>query len=159
MFSSTVRLRKTDGSYEAYTDYGRQKTGVDAVEWAKRVIELGAGELAINSIDKEGTGHGFDLELVRRISAFSTIPVIACGGAGKIDDIREVIDDALADAVCLASILHYEAVKHFNYRKNDFLAEGNVEFLFKSENAFGATAVRIRDIKKALGEARTACRT
>jgi cyclase len=99
--------RMDDGSWEAYTDNGRERTGVDAIGWAKKVIDLGAGELLITSVDMEGTERGFDLELIAKITSFSPIPVIACGGAGSLGDIVKVIEEANVDAVALASILHY----------------------------------------------------
>src|SRR5205823_1431104 len=73
---SIEAIRKGNGRYEAYTDTGRQKTGVDAYEWAVRAAELGAGEIIITSIDREGTGKGFDLELTRRIAESVSIPVV-----------------------------------------------------------------------------------
>lgn len=88
---SIEAIRKAEGTYEAYVDYGRQSTGVDAIEWAKRVVELGAGELLVTSIDREGMGNGFDLELIRRIAEAVPIPVIASGGAGKVEDIYDVV--------------------------------------------------------------------
>ena len=72
-----------DGSYEAYTDYGRVRTGIEVFGWAKKVEELGCGEILLTSIDAEGTGRGYDLELVRQVSTSVSIPVIASGGAGR----------------------------------------------------------------------------
>ena len=80
---SIEAIRKPDGTYEAYTDYGRQRTGVDVFEWVLRATELGAGELVVTSIDREGTGKGYDVELTRRIAQAVPIPVIAHGGAGE----------------------------------------------------------------------------
>jgi cyclase len=132
--SSTVivsieAIRKDNGTYEAYADYGRQSTSVDAFEWAVRAAELGAGELVITSIDNEGTGKGFDLELTRRIAESVSIPVIASGGAGDVSHIYEVIIQGKADAVSVASILHYNAIKYLEYSEDEFSSEGNVEFL------------------------------
>jgi cyclase len=132
--SSTVvvsieAIRKDNGTYEAYADYGRQSTGVDAFEWALRAAELGAGELVVTSIDNEGTGRGFDLELTRRISKSVPIPVIASGGAGDVSHIYEVIVQGKADAVSVASILHYNAINYLEYDEDEFSSEGNVEFL------------------------------
>ena len=125
---SIEAIRKPDGRYEAYTDNGREMTGVDAYEWAVRAAELGAGEIMVTSIDREGTGKGFDLELTRRIAEAVSIPVIACGGAGTIDHVRDVIVNGRADAVCLASILHYSAAGRFG--GTDAVAgEGNTEYL------------------------------
>ena len=99
--------RQPDGSYEAYTDNGRERTGKNAITWAKQAVELGAGELLITSVDKEGTKKGFDLELIKAIGPNVSVPVIASGGAGTIDDVLNVIH-AGADAVAVAALLHYK---------------------------------------------------
>lgn len=131
---SIEAIRKPDGSYEAYTDNGRESTGVDALEWAVRAAELGAGELVVTSIDREGTGKGFDLEITRQIAESVPIPVIACGGAGQVSHVYDVVADGKADAVCLASVLHYNFIKHPDHG-DDFSAEGNIEYL-KSRRSF-----------------------
>ena len=100
--SSTIVIsieakQKLDGSYEAYVDNGRERTGVEVFNWAKRAEELGAGEIMITSIDREGTGKGFDLELTKRVSESVSIPVIACGGPGSVNDVVQVISEAKAD--------------------------------------------------------------
>lgn len=97
-----------DDKWEAYYDNGREKTGIDAIEWAKRGYELGAGEILLTSVDMEGTKKGFDYELVKAVSEIVPIPVIASGGMGAFDDMREVIADSKADAVAIASVLHYK---------------------------------------------------
>jgi cyclase len=133
--SSTITVgievvRGADGTYEAFTDFGRESTGIDAFQWAVRAVELGAGELMVTSIDREGTGTGFDLELIRRISEAVPVPVIASGGAGSVQHVYEVIAEGKADAVCLASLLHYNYVRHTDDRASDIAeAAGNVEFL------------------------------
>lgn len=141
--SSTVlisieAIRKPDGGYEAYTDNGRERTGVDAFEWAVRAAGLGAGEIMVTSIDREGTGKGFDVELTRRIAESVTIPVIACGGAGSVCHVHEVIERGKADAVCLASVLHYNVLKRGGAHE-DFAGEGNTEYL-KNQRGFGKIA-------------------
>lgn len=103
---SIEAMKKPGGTYEAYTDNGRERTGVDAVEWAVRAVELGAGELLVTSIEREGTGNGFDVELVGRISRAVPVPVIASGGAGRVAHVVDAFDGG-ADAVALASMLHY----------------------------------------------------
>lgn len=100
--------KKIDGTYEAYTDGGREPSGVEVIEWAKRGIELGAGEILISSIDQEGTRKGYDVPLVNKISSFSPIPVIAHGGAGKMESIARVITAGRADAISASSIFHYQ---------------------------------------------------
>jgi cyclase len=99
--------RRREGSWEAYTDNGRERTGVDAVEWAVRAADLGAGELLVTAVDHEGTRKGYDLELTRKIATAVSIPVIACGGGGSLDHVTAVVRSGKADAVAVASLLHY----------------------------------------------------
>ncbi|HLH75516.1 MAG TPA: imidazole glycerol phosphate synthase subunit HisF [Candidatus Binataceae bacterium] len=93
--------------YEVVIDGGRLPTGLDAIAWARRGEDLGAGELCINSIDRDGTNQGFELELTGQISAAVTIPVIASGGAGAPEHLRQAFVQAGADAAIVASIVHY----------------------------------------------------
>jgi cyclase len=86
---------------------GRKETGLDAVEWARRAVSLGAGELVLNSIDADGTRAGFDLVITRRISESVGVPVVASGGAGSLEHMAEVLIDGKADAVLAASIFHF----------------------------------------------------
>ncbi len=85
---------------------GREDTGVDALDWARRGQALGAGEILLNSIDRDGTREGYDLELLRRVSDAASIPVIASGGAGDLGQIARAVHDGHADAVLVASLLH-----------------------------------------------------
>ena len=103
--------RRADGSYEAYVDHGREPTGVEAVGWARQAAEQGAGELMVTSIDREGTGRGYDVDLVRRIAEAVPVPVVACGGAGTPEHVRVVLMDGLADGAAVASMLHYRYLR------------------------------------------------
>jgi imidazole glycerol-phosphate synthase subunit HisF len=103
--------------WEAYCDMGREHSGLDAVEWAKRGEELGAGEILITSVDREGTKKGFDLNLVRKISTNVGIPVIASGGLGTLDHFVEVVKDGYADAVAIARVLHYDDITTAQFRE------------------------------------------
>ena len=85
----------------------REGTGLDALEWAQRAVELGAGELVLNSIDGDGTKKGYDVELNRRVSESVSVPVVASGGAGTLEDIAVVLTEGKADAALAASIFHY----------------------------------------------------
>jgi len=96
------------GRWEAYTDNGREHTGLDVVEWARRGVSLGAGEVLLTSVDREGTRKGFDIDLVQSVSTEVSVPVIASGGMGKVDDLIEVVIQGGADAVAMADILHYK---------------------------------------------------
>jgi cyclase len=98
--------RTPDGSWEVLVRGGRDTTGLDAVEWAERAVALGAGELLVTSIDRDGTGSGFDTGLLRAISSRVRVPVIASGGAAGPDDFVSAIVDGGADAVLAASIFH-----------------------------------------------------
>ena len=99
--------KQGDGRWEAYTDNGRERTGVDAVAWAKKGESLGAGEILLTSVDREGTRRGFDLELLAAVSGSVNIPVIASGGAGSPEHFREAVEIGRADAVSAAYVLHY----------------------------------------------------
>lgn len=95
------------GRWEVYTDNGREKTGLDVIEWIKRGVSLGAGEILLTSVDREGTRKGFDIDLVRAVTGEVAVPVIASGGMGKPEDLVTAVRDGGADAVAMADILHY----------------------------------------------------
>lgn len=97
-----------DGSWEVYIDGGRVATGIDALEWAKKVEALGAGEILLTSMDRDGTRDGYDLELTAAISTGVGIPVIASGGAGNLEHLYQAVEQGRADAVLCASIFHYQ---------------------------------------------------
>ncbi|HZP54001.1 imidazole glycerol phosphate synthase subunit HisF, partial [Actinocrinis sp.] len=96
----------TESGFEVTTHGGRRSTGIDAIGWARRAAELGAGEVLLNSMDADGTKDGYDLELIRAVRAEVTIPVIASGGAGKLADFAPAVA-AGADAVLAASVFHF----------------------------------------------------
>jgi cyclase len=93
--------------WEIFTHGGRKPTGIDAVEWAKKMVGYGAGEILLTSMDRDGTREGFDLLLTRAISEAVTVPVIASGGVGNLDHLAEGIIEGKADAVLAASIFHF----------------------------------------------------
>lgn len=95
------------GRWEAYTDNGRERTGLDVVKWAIRGVELGAGEILLTSVDREGTRKGFDIELVQQVSRAIPVPVIASGGMGCLEHFVEAVRDGQANAVAMADTLHY----------------------------------------------------
>ncbi|MFF5722150.1 imidazole glycerol phosphate synthase subunit HisF [[Kitasatospora] papulosa] len=103
----SVDARRTpEGTFEVTTHGGRKGTGIDAVEWAHRATELGAGEILLNSMDADGTKDGYDTEMIKAVRAHVTVPVIASGGAGRLADFPPAID-AGADAVLAASVFHF----------------------------------------------------
>jgi len=101
--------RNNKGSWDVYVKGGRENTGIDAIEWAKQGQDLGAGEICINSIDTDGVKKGYDLELNQKLSSLLTIPIIASGGAGKMEDFAEVLKVG-ADAALAASVFHYKEI-------------------------------------------------
>ena len=103
------RAGRTPSGFEVTTHGGRRGTGIDAVEWAARGAELGAGEILLNSMDADGTKDGFDLALIRAVRAVVDIPVIASGGAGTVGDFPPAVE-AGADAVLAASVFHFGEV-------------------------------------------------
>jgi len=102
-----IDAKRAGDSWEVYIHGGRKKTGLNAVEWAEKVEELGAGEILLTSMDADGTKDGYDLELTSTISEKLNIPVIASGGAGNVEDIEEVYTTGKADAALAASIFHF----------------------------------------------------
>jgi len=115
--------RKADGaSWEVYTHGGRKPTGLDAVQWARRMTEAGAGEILLTSMDRDGTRDGFDLELTRAVAEAVGVPVIASGGVGTREHLAQGVLDGRADAVLAASVFHFgefsvrEAKEHMRLR-------------------------------------------
>jgi imidazole glycerol-phosphate synthase subunit HisF len=103
-----IDAKKTDSNHwEVYTHGGRTPAGLDAVDWAKEVQKLGAGEILLTSMDKDGTKDGYDIELTKAVVTAVNVPVIASGGAGNLEHLRDVFVKADADAALVASIFHY----------------------------------------------------
>mgnify|MGYP001596298361 CR=1 FL=1 len=104
---SVEAKRTAGGGWEAYTDGGREHSGADAIEWIKRAIELGAGEIVLTSVDKDGTKKGFDIDLISKVIVFTPVPVIVCGGAGNPESFVEILNKHRLEGLSAASIFHY----------------------------------------------------
>jgi imidazole glycerol-phosphate synthase subunit HisF len=154
---SIEAIHHSNGKYEAYTNYGRDHTGVDAFDWARKAVEMGAGELMITAIHRDGTRKGFDLELTKKIAQSVPVPVIAAGGAGSPEHVREVIQDCNADAVSLATLLHYNVIQQSSMQ-GDFTDEGNIEFLLRKESSTKIAGSSILEIKTHLEARGVPCR-
>lgn len=117
--------RKGDDQWEVYINGGRTPTGIDVLEWVKRGVSLGAGEILLTSMDKDGTKDGYDIPLTRAVSEAVEVPVIASGGAGELDHFYDVLTAGKADAVLAASVFHYG---QFTVRQvKEYLRSRNVE--------------------------------
>ncbi|MFA7068141.1 MAG: HisA/HisF-related TIM barrel protein, partial [Acidaminococcaceae bacterium] len=111
--------------WEIYVNGGRTPTGIDALEWVRKAVSLGAGEILLTSMDADGTKVGYDIELTRAVSEAVSVPVIASGGAGKLEHFYDVLTLGKADAVLAASVFHY---KQFTIRQvKEYLAKRGVE--------------------------------
>ncbi len=152
---SIEAIKQDDGKYYAFTDNGREKTGLEVIEWAKRVAYLGAGEIILTSVDNEGTGEGFDLELIKQVAASVSVPVVAHGGAGKMADILDVAQIGGVTGLAAASMLHYKTLEMIQVTKLD---EGSADFI-ESGSTFKKVERRtISEIKKYLSKNGVLCR-
>lgn len=162
---SAIEAYRYNDRYQAWVNYGRDRTELDVFEWADRVVELGAGEIFLSSINRDGMGSGFDLELVKRVSCRVPIPVIACGGAGSRQHLLEAIKSGSADAVSAASLFHYFYAQPVTsptmtfadkrLRMGEATDSGNVDFLNHGYGGVRATFVEptsLADTKKYLFE-------
>lgn len=107
----SMDIKRVDGDFKLFAKGGRENTGVDALQWAKDGVERGAGELVVNSIDTDGVKGGFDLELLNEIAARVNVPIIASGGAGKMEDFSDLFKHKGMDAGLAASIFHYKEIR------------------------------------------------
>lgn len=116
MVLSIEAMQVGPARWEAYTNNGRERTGLDVVEWVKRGVKMGAGEILLTSVDREGTRKGFDVALIKAISTEVSVPIIASGGMGKPEDLLDAVINGGADAVAMADILHYKRTQICNIR-------------------------------------------
>ena len=117
MVLSVEAKRMAADRWEAHMDAGREPTGLEVLEWAKRAVDLGAGEILLTSVDREGTRSGFDCDLLRRVATAVPVPVIASGGMGALEHLREVVERGRADAVAFADVLHYRRLSVARIRR------------------------------------------
>ena len=162
--SSTIVLaveaiKQSENLYLAYTDNGREQTGKDVKEWVREAQDRGVGEILLTSIDQEGTGRGFDLDLIKMISEQITVPLIAHGGCSSIKHIIDSVNSG-ADAICIASKLHYNAIARIDNSENKFKEEGNTDFLKSNKiNKQFNGSDNLAEIKKALSSKNIFIRT
>lgn len=151
-------IKQNDGRYLAFVDNGREHTGVDVFKWAKQVEDLGAGEIVITSVDREGTGGGFDLELVGTIASSVKVPVVAHGGASSVEDIIKLILQTNVNGVAVASIFHYYLVDKINTLQSS-KNEGNTRFLSESRAFKKIKPISFADLISELKTQSIVCRS
>ena len=150
-------IKENNGRYLAYVDNGRDYTGVDVFEWAKKVEELGAGEIFLTSVDMDGTGEGYDTELIEKVSDSVSVPVIAHGGAGKKEDIVNTFKTTNVHSIASASIFHYDFISK-NKSESALNTEGNVEFLKANRSFHDFETTTVAELKNELIANNIKCR-
>ncbi len=120
-----IDIKRVGNRYEVFTHSGKTPTGLDALQWAQQVVELGAGEILLTSMDKDGTQSGYDLESLRLISTSVSVPVIASGGAGNLAHLKDAFTEGQADAALAASIFHYRQYSIIEAKR--YLAHHGIE--------------------------------
>jgi len=151
--SSTITIsveiiKNNNGKYLVYTDSGREYTGIELTQWLKTIQRYGAGEIALTFVDTEGTGKGFDLDILKKISNKISVPFIVHGGIGSKKDVLEVCKLDSINGVCIASMFHYHVVK--KYKSAPKTLYGNREFLKKSKKKILFETLSIFELKKFL---------
>ena len=153
--SIVAKKSKKDGNYTCYINNGRDNTKIDTIEWVKRVNDMGAGEIVLTSVDQEGTGRGFDLELIEKAGELVDMPLVVSGGAGTIEHIIDVAKLEI-DGVALASMLHYEAVEKMGSSQDIDISSFKIVGDKTTSKAFEPHT--IPEIKAALDKNRISCR-
>tara|TARA_B110000971_G_C20039698_1_gene516973 strand:- start:7753 stop:8550 length:798 start_codon:yes stop_codon:yes gene_type:complete len=144
-------IKETSDQYLVYTDNGREYTGIDVVDWAKKVESFGAGEIVITSVNREGTGEGFDYNLIKKLAKKITIPIIAHGGAGSKNDILQLAKENLVEGISIASLFHYDYINKDEYSYSNE-QEGNTDFLQKIIINKNLAPINIKNLKLFLNE-------
>ena len=123
MVLSVEAKKVASNKWEAYTNNGRERTGIDVMDWIERGQKLGAGDILLTSVDCEGTRKGFDLDLIKEATSITSIPVIASGGMGNYQHLHDAVCKAKADAIAMADVLHYSRLTFSDIRKESINSE------------------------------------
>jgi len=122
---AAIDIKKLDSGYGVFVKGGKEKTDLDGLEWCKRVVELGAGEILLTSMDRDGTKEGYDVEFLKELTSQVSIPVIASGGAGTKEHFLEAFAQADVDACLAASLFHYQELEIVKLK--EYLSENNIK--------------------------------
>jgi imidazole glycerol-phosphate synthase subunit HisF len=144
----SIEVNKHQDKYKCYTDFGREESDIDLFNWINEIEKRGAREIMISSIDRDGTGNGFDVSLSKKITQITNMSFIIGGGFGEISHIHELLDESNPSGVFISSSLHYNNVHKIN--KNKINVTGNFEFLKKKEKMIRFKKIPIQLIKKSV---------
>jgi len=150
-------IRQPNGDYEAFTDNGRNRTGRNVLDWAQKVEQLGAGEILLTSVDREGTGSGLDALLADQVQKLVDIPLVVHGGVGKSEDILDLTQRTRVNGVVVASMFHYDYL-NTHRRLEGYESEGNIEFLKSRREFKKVTPTGLIQVKQFLHRNKVECR-
>lgn len=143
-----VEVIKVDDEYMVFTDNGREHTGLKVSKWVKKIEELGAGEILLTSVDREGTGKGIDIELLEEVRNSVSISIVVHGGVGSVDDVYNTFENLRVNALCIASLFHYNTI-HSKVPLSKSIM-GNKSFLLSNKERSGIKAVSVKQLKEEL---------
>jgi len=144
-------IEQENGEYLAFTDNGRNETGKNAIDWAIEAQKLGAGEILITSVDKEGTGRGLNSSLLEEVANNVSVPVVGHGGVGSKEDVLDLAKSKFLNGIAIASLFHYDFINS-NRSLEGYEAEGNTEFLKSYRKLSNIKAIGVNELKKFLSE-------
>lgn len=143
-----VEAIKVNEEYMVFTDNGREHTGIKVSEWVKKIEKLGAGEILLTSVDREGTGKGIDIELIDLVKKAVKISIIIHGGVGSFEDVYNAFQNYNIDAACIASLFHYEAINSIKILNKSIL--GNKSFLLSNKKKSDLKTITVKNLKDKL---------
>ncbi len=143
-------IKQPDGNYFAFIDNAREETGKEVISWIKELNDLGVGEIIITSVDREGTGEGYDIDLTQKTLANANMSVLASGGPGKYEHVDELFTKTDVSGAIIASIFHYGIAGEL-YKHEEGFSEGNLDFLKKLGTSRLFSTIKIDELKKGLG--------
>ena len=129
---ANIEVLKKNNNYFCYYNNGRTPTDLKAEDWIMKLQKLGIGEIILTFIDYDGTGKGFDLMFIKKIKKLFNSPLVVSGGAGNIQNIKSLFKNTNTSGVALSSFLHYNLIQGKKLNENDFLNEGNIDFISKN---------------------------
>jgi imidazole glycerol-phosphate synthase subunit HisF len=150
-------IRQPNGQFEAFTDNGRNRTGRNVLDWARQVEQLGAGEILLTSVDREGAGSGFETSLAQEVQKLIDIPLVVHGGAGKPEDILDLTRATSVNGVAVASMFHYDYL-NTHRQLEGYEDEGNIEFLRSKRRFEKVTPTGLIQLKNFLRNNNVGCR-